>query len=104
MSKFNLTYAQLKEKAKIRDNEPSDSTTHRWIQLGLITSKKHSHGNLYSKESVEQLKLCIKLRNYGKNIHDMKLLFKKYPLGFLRQKIGKITPGKLNQMINKKKK
>lgn len=104
MQNYNLSYVQFKEKAKIGNSEPSNSTIHRWIQLGLITCKKHSRGNLYSNESADQLKLCIKLRSYGKTIHDMKLLFKKYPLRFLNQKIGRITPAKLDQMINMKKK
>lgn len=100
MSNFNLSYTQLKEKAGIRENEPSDSTIHRWIQLDLIPYQKR-YRNLYNTESVEQLKLCIKLRDYGKNIHDMKLLFDNYPLKTLSQKVGKITPDELNNLLKK---
>ena len=102
MSNFNLSYSELKEQAGIKNDEPSDSTIHRWIQFGLISHKKQ-YRSLYSKESVEQLRLCIKLRIYGKNIHGMKLLLDNYPLKALSEKIGKITPDDLNVMLHKAK-
>ena len=101
MSNFNLTYAELKEKAGIRENDLSDSTIHRWIQFSLISRKKQFRGNLYSNESVEHLKLCIKLRSYGKNIHEMKLLMDSYPLKTLSEKVGKITPDELKRLLEK---
>lgn len=100
MSDYNLTFTQLKEKAGIKNNELSNNTIHRWIQFGLISSKRHYH-SLYSNESVEQLKLCIKLRSYGKNIYEMKLLFDNYPLKMLSDKIGKMTPDELNKLLQK---
>ena len=43
MSDYNLTFTQLKEKAGIKNNELSNNTIHRWIQFGLISSKRHYH-------------------------------------------------------------
>lgn len=98
MEIYNLTFKELKEKAKAE--EISNATIHRWIQLGLIPYQKKYH-NLYSNESVEKLRLCISMRSYGKDIHEMRLLFDCYPLPLLTRKIGKITPDELNRMIQK---
>jgi|GEM_PF-5786381 len=102
MSNFNLSYSELKEQAGIKNDETSDSTIHRWIQFGLISHKK-KYRSLYSKESVEQLELCIKLRIYGKNIHEMKLLLDNYSLKTLTEKVGKINPDDLNKLLQKAK-
>jgi len=100
MSDFSLSYGELKKKAGIESNQPSDSTIHRWIQFGLIECEKE-YKSLYSERSVEQLKLCMKLRIYGKAIDEMKRLFEGYPLETLSKKIGKITPNELNNMLQK---
>lgn len=101
MKEYYLTFNELKEKAKA--DETSNATIHRWIQLGLIPYQKEYH-NLYSDESIERLKLCIKLRDYGKNIHEMRALFDKYPLRVLIKKVGKITPDELNGMLKNNRK
>ncbi|MCK4396517.1 MAG: MerR family transcriptional regulator [Candidatus Marinimicrobia bacterium] len=105
MSEFNLTYSQLKEKAGVKNNpaNPTDSTIRRWIQFGLIVHRKKFH-SLYSNRSVEQLKLCMKLREYRKTIREMKLLFKRYSIEHLNQKLLRnISPSDLDKMINARK-
>jgi len=67
----------------------------------ILNNPRDYPHSLYSTESVERLKLCIKLRNYGKNIHQMKLLFDNYSLKTLSQKAGKITPDELNKLSQK---
>lgn len=102
MSGFNLTYAQLKEKAGVKNSDPSDNTIRRWIQFGLIEHKKKFH-SLYNSKSIEQLKICIKLRAFRKTIHEMKQIFKRYSLEDLKSKLRNISPEKLDEMINMKK-
>lgn len=105
MSEFNLTYSQLKEKAGVKNNpaNPTDSTIRRWIQFGLIVHRKKFH-SLYSNRSVEQLKICIKLRAFRKTINEMKQLFRNYSLEDLKKKLRQhISPEKLDEMINNPK-
>jgi len=100
MSKFDLTYKQLKEQAGIKGKKPSNTVIHRWIQFGLISCKKNYH-SFYSNNSVSQLILCIKLTDYGKNIYAMRLLFDSYSIKMLSEKVGKITPNELNKLLQK---
>lgn len=105
MSEFNMSYEQLKEKAGLKEgSNPSDQIIHRWIQMGLIVRKKNYHSH-YNDESVEQLKLCVKLRTYyGKTTHEMQMLFDNYSLPYLAKKIKKISGEELSDMLNKAKK
>ena len=67
----------------------------------ILNNPRDYPHSLYNNESDEQLKLYIKLRNYVKNIHEMKLLFDNYPLKILSQKASKITPDELNKLLQK---
>ena len=105
MAEFNLSYEQLKEKVGLKkSSSPSDQIIHRWIQMGLIARKKNYHSR-YSEESVEQLKLCVKLRTYyGKTTHEMQMLFDNYSLPYLAKRIERISGEELSDMINKARK
>ncbi len=103
MSKFYLRYDESKEKAGIKEDILSDQIIHSWIQLGLIERKKNYH-SLYSNNSVEQLKLCAKLRlNYGKNTNKMRILLNDYFLSYLSERLERISCEELSNMIYKAK-
>lgn len=104
MSEYNLTYSQLKEKADLIKNSPSDATIHRWIQFCHIPRKELNRGYLYSNESIEKLKLCKKLSGFGRTINEMNLLYDNYSLDYLKRKLERISSEELANLVNKAKK